>query len=167
MNFNPETPRVVGSLGALAQGDETDPGPGRLLIAPVIDLVLIILCVVVVTFSARRLERELTIELPVSDEAAPVRRSVAELVVNIDADGQIRLNGQEVDLTLLRRRFQRATGAFAGTDAVLLRADGATPHRRIIEILSACRAAGLRSVSFAIAPDEDPRGGPDGGTQGP
>lgn len=163
MNFDPES-STAGASG-FQPGDRTGETGIRALFAPLLDLVLILLALAVVAMATSREERAIDSErvirltLAASDQAVPARRGLREIVVNIDAAGRLFLNGQIIELAELAERFERAAKNFGETDGVLIRADGATPHRHIVGVLTACRRAGLRAVSFATQSARPPGNG--------
>jgi biopolymer transport protein ExbD len=82
-----------------------------------------------------------------------------EQIIEVRSDGQIILNGQVFDnedsrsmseLTATLRRF-KASSDLTGTPAMItIQADNDSVHQRAIDVMDACAAAGIRSVSFGM-----------------
>ena len=113
---------------------------------------LIIFFVVTTTFDARN---TLKLQLP-SAASATVEAPREPLVVVVDAEGRYFVGGSEV----LRRdaaSLREAIGKVAGDDksrAVILRADGKTPHQSVVMAMDAIGQLGFSRLSIATVPPE-------------
>ncbi|MEI6376405.1 MAG: biopolymer transporter ExbD, partial [bacterium] len=63
------------------------PEPRGFLIAPMVDILLVLLGFFMLTWSFSRQERELDVQMPSAGEAKEQRRSVGEVIINVKADG--------------------------------------------------------------------------------
>jgi len=120
-------------------------------IAPLIDVVflLIIFFMVVTQFTSAAFE---DMELPVArsgerSEAQPAGR----LVVNVHADGRLRVMGQDHTPESLQALLSREREAH-GPDRmnILVRGDRLTPWRKVAPVLAACAALGIKHVRVAV-----------------
>ena len=114
-------------------------------LAPLLDVVLLLLIFFVVTTSFT--EPRLALELPEAETAAPGEARV--LVVSIDADGTLAIGGEPVEQAELDRRLSEAAQA---DEELELRADAATPHGSVVEVLDRARKAGVTRVGIAATP---------------
>jgi biopolymer transport protein ExbD len=96
---------------------------------------------------------------------APVRRSSKKssisafpaappIIIDISPDGQVVANNQSfgtpTDKSLLTLRdWLKATQGFGGEDPVIIRPNAETRHERIIDVLNACAAAGIKNLTFS------------------
>lgn len=127
--------------------------------APMIDIVFLLLIYFMVTTSIIKQEADLGMQLP-----GEVRQTTAvvmpdEQIVEIYADGRVVLNGQVYDspdsrtmpdLTRVLRRFKQSAD-LANTPAMItIQAEDDAIHQRIIDVMDACAEAGIRSVSFGM-----------------
>ena len=58
-------------------------------LTPIIDMVFLLLVFFLVATTFHQTEREMRIALPAASSAGPISAILQELIVNIDADGQI------------------------------------------------------------------------------
>ena len=117
-------------------------------LVPMIDVVLVLLIFFMIATSLRH-ESELDLRLP---EAAgqPLPSHVAQLDVDIDADGRYAVNGQALasaDAAALKTALQAAA---QGRDLPLtLRADGRTAHQAVVTVLEVAGQLGLKQLAIA------------------
>ena len=131
--------------------DDADAGRPNIGMAPLVDIVLLLICFYLLVMQSMQNRTDDQIKLPtmVNNETSDV--IPAELVVNIDAAGLISLNGASVDLdglgTLLRSERSRAEASGTGIN-VVIRADGRQSYGLLDAAMNACRDAGLRGVTI-------------------
>lgn len=133
--------------------------PIPLQLAPMIDVLLLLLLFFIITLDMGRRETELEIMVPAADEGKDNNdRTSGEIVVNVRADGTIAVEGTEVTLDELLHKFQTIARVYKD-QAVILRLDEESKNKHTIDILNACHKAGIWNVSFATRPPE-PEGSP-------
>ncbi len=133
-----------------AQGDDSD----RIQLAPLVDIIFLLLVFLLSMFALARAERDLSVDLPEASSASHQSRGLRDLLVNVRADGQLVLNGEDVDVAGLEDVLREMALSFPA-DTVVIRADGETPHRRFVEVLDVCRRHGVKSVAVVTTPDEE------------
>lgn len=121
--------------------------PG-LQLAPMIDVVFLLLIFFLVTWSLARFETELDVRVPVAKQGADPNRSVGEIIVNVRKDGSLVLEGQGITPADLSDRLTRVAAHYKDV-AVILRGDRQTPYENIVNVLDLCRDAGIWNVAFA------------------
>ena len=111
----------------------------------VANLLLLLMLGVCAARAGSPLPSEIPVTLP---EAAgePAGRMLRALVLDVRADGLAVLAGQTLEGEKLAAVLARA--ASCGIEELQIRADAAVPHRRVVEILAVCRAAGIRRANF-------------------
>jgi biopolymer transport protein ExbD len=120
----------------------------RFQIAPMIDVVFLLLCFFITAQVFAQWETEIGIKLPTAESGAPPRRLPGEIILNVMADGRVILNGRELDDATLRDRLKRVAELFP-SQPVLIRADKATDYEHVIRVLDACRKVQIWNISFA------------------
>lgn len=129
-------------------------------LAPMIDIVFLLLIFFIVTWNYARFETVLDISVPAAEEGESRARPIGEIVVNVRADGEIIINNQVFTEEELLTRLQGIV-EFYRDQAVILRGDRATPYEDMINVLDICQKAGIWNIAFATTrPDEESGGGP-------
>ncbi len=115
---------------------------------PMIDIVflLIIFFMVATTFS--RVENDPAIQLPDADAARDDLRGPTTVVVNVRANGDVRIGERLYTQAELPRVF-REMAAESRRRIVVVRADARCRHEYFIQTLQACARAGLLDVRVA------------------
>lgn len=118
----------------------------RLGIAPLIDIVFLLLIFFMVT-SHFDLASGVKLELPemssrLTDEARK------ETTVVIDREGDTYLEGEQLEKTELEDRFRKRVQR-DGLERIILQADRETLHGTVLGVIDLARAAGVRSVIIA------------------
>jgi biopolymer transport protein ExbD len=126
----------------------TDESEEVLNLAPMIDVVFLLLIFFMVSTTFIEKEKELGIELPQAEAGEPSQHP-DELVINLLEDGTIKMNGEVLDpedgLRAALERFARATPDIP----VTVRGDRDVTWQRGIDVVSTCQVLGLRNVGLA------------------
>lgn len=117
-------------------------------LAPMIDIVFLLLIFFIVTWQFTRSETELSVSVPTAQEGADPERQSGEIVINILTDGTIRVEGATVDLEQLLAKLAPIAAAFEN-QPVRIRGDGGVEYQRIVEVIDTCQKAGIWNISFA------------------
>ncbi len=140
-----------------------EPMPPTFQIAPMIDVVFLLLIYFMVGTTLHKQEADIRFTLPGVAETNEAIDFPDEQIIEIRADGQVVVNDYAYDspaarrltqLTAMLTRFRQASEASQSTVAVTLAPDPATPHQRIVRVMDACAAAGITQVDFALGDDE-------------
>jgi biopolymer transport protein ExbD len=125
-------------------------------LAPMIDIVFLLLIFFIVTWSYARFETELDISVPAAEEGQDPKRTVGEIIVNVREDGTIVLNAITITEEELLGKLQRIA-AVHKDQAVILRGDSEATYNHIIKVLDICQKAGIWNVAFATSrPESSP-----------
>lgn len=124
------------------------PEPANMQLAPMIDIVFLLLIFFIVTWQFTRSETELKVSVPTAEEGAEPDRQMGEIVVSILADGTIRVEGATVDLPQLHVKLSNIAGQYKN-QPVRIRGDGEVAYQRIVQVIDTCQKAGIWNISFA------------------
>jgi biopolymer transport protein ExbD len=83
-----------------------------------------------------------------SEENAAAKPVEPGTVINILADGTIRIGGGKVDLTQLHEKLA-SMAAQNKNQPVVIRGDGEVSYKRVVEVIDTCQKAGMWNISFA------------------
>lgn len=120
----------------------------ELELAPMIDVVFLLLIFFIVTWQFARFERDMDISVPAAEEAEDQDRQAGEIIVNVRGDGSIILNGLAVTEDELLSKLQAISEAYPD-QAVILRGASDADFQSIINVLDEIKKAGIWNVAFA------------------
>jgi biopolymer transport protein ExbD len=124
------------------------PEPANMQLAPMIDIVFLLLIFFIVTWQFTRSETELSVSVPTAQEGADPQRQIGEIVINILGDGAIRVDGTTLDLEQLLEKLAKIAKEYEN-QPVRIRGDGGVKYQRIVEVIDTCQKAGIWNISFA------------------
>ena len=124
------------------------------LIAPMVDILLVLLGFFMLTWSFSRQERELDVQMPSAGEAKEQRRSVGEVIINVKVDGSLVMNRRTMTPDDLLATLSRVAELYPD-QAVVLRGDQRVDYGHIVQTLDLCRRANIWNVAFATAAQEN------------
>jgi len=129
----------------------------ELQIAPLIDVVFLLLIYFMVSSSLKRSEADLSLTLPGQVAQAQELKMPDEQIIEILANGSIVLNERnysdpsKADLAALEltlTRYREASQLANTTAMITIAAEDESVHERVIDVLNACAGAGITSVTF-------------------
>jgi biopolymer transport protein ExbD len=139
----------------MAGGGEKSDGDVGFQIAPMIDLILVLLVFFMSTVALKQIENELGIQLPGTTSAKDSSASQkVEQMVKIEGDNSVTVNdeqvgsGQDKDLQGLRAKLKEQTALFGDQTPVIIIPGPDVVHARVIDVLNACSASGVKNISF-------------------
>ena len=118
-----------------------------LRIAPLVDIVFLLLVFFLVATTFYDDERDLAISLSVAKEGAE-RASDHVTVINVREGGEILIHGRTVALEGLLATL-KDLGTSSAPPAVVIRCDAQASHDAFVRVLEACHESGVRDVSVA------------------
>lgn len=129
-------------------------------LAPMIDIVFLLLIYFMVTTTLIREEADLSLRLPADIEQEEPLDLPEEIYIDIDANGQVFFNGAPIDglddrdMPQLTDRLIRlkASADAAGVPVIVqITPDDNARHQRSMDILNACARANINAVAFAAS----------------
>ncbi|MBP6600877.1 MAG: biopolymer transporter ExbD [Verrucomicrobiales bacterium] len=125
----------------------------ELELAPMIDVVFLLLIFFIVSWQSARFERDMDISVPSAEEAENKDRQAGEIIINVRKDGTVILNGLEVTEEQLLAKLVAVSEAFPD-QAVILRGSSEASFQAIIDVLDHVKKAGIWNVAFATTRPE-------------
>ncbi len=110
---------------------------------PLIDMVFLLLIFFLVATTFHQTEREMQIALPNATFAGPISTALREIIINVDADGNIIVNGRILDPQDLQRLVEETVAANPD-QKVTVRGDRDTPYANIVRVLDICKGSGIQ-----------------------
>jgi len=130
--------------------DDADDEIVEINMVPLIDVMLVLLIVFMVT--APLLTHAVKLELPRASSSA-IDADRPSLGVEIDAEGRVHLDGEEIDGAALPVRFAEVAHRAPDTE-LLIRADRSVPYGTIARVMSQASRSGLARIGFVTDPRE-------------
>jgi biopolymer transport protein ExbD len=122
-------------------------------IAPMIDVIFLLLCFFIASQVFSQWETEIDIRLPTAETGKTPDRLPGEIIINILEDGMVVVNRQQLDEPALLSLLRRIVKLFPG-QPVLIRADRKTSYEHVIGVLDLCRQSDIWNISFATGTAE-------------
>ncbi len=121
----------------------------ELNIAPLIDMVFILLIFFLVTTS---FVREAGVDINRPTAATAVTKDKTNVLIAITRENRIFMDGREIDIRTVRSNVERAA-AENPEGGIVVVADKASNTGTAIQVMDQCRLSGARNVSIAASPD--------------
>lgn len=131
-------------------------------IAPMIDVVFLLLIYFMVSSTLERQEADLSFQLPGSVEQEEPMDLPDEQIIEIRESGQVVVNDYPYDSPELARfeelaamltRFREASAANKVESIVTISPAESVAHEQIVKVMDACSLAGIEAVNFALGDD--------------
>ncbi|HAS82931.1 MAG TPA: biopolymer transporter ExbD [Verrucomicrobia bacterium] len=123
-------------------------------LAPMIDIMFLLLCFFISAQIYAQWETEIDITLPTAKTGDLPDRLPSEIIINIRQDGVTVVNQRELDSDGLAALLKRIVELYPG-QPVLIRADLQTPYEHVIRTLDMCRKVDIWNISFATRAEEE------------
>lgn len=128
-------------------------------IAPMIDVVFLLLIYFMVSSTLARQEADLSFQLPGSVEQEEPLDLPDEQIIEIRDNGQVIVNDYAYDspgvarfeeLAAMLTRFREASSANKVEAIVTISPSESVAHAQIVKVMDACSLAGIKAVNFAL-----------------
>jgi len=119
-------------------------------LAPLVDVLLLLLIFFLLTWNAARNENELDVKVPKASAAKEKSAPIGDVVVNVKADGNVVVNRRTLsgpELTELLKSLVQLDAE----QAVVIRGDETGAYKNVVGVLNICSEAGVTNVAFATA----------------
>ena len=132
-------------------------------IAPMIDVVFVIMLFFMVMAGAVKVERELNTKLPGTAEASGPTDFVDEIIINITEQGEVTLNDEPMDTPTNREmpqlrgtllRLKQSSDAAKAPTLVTVVSEPDAKYARTVDVLDALAVAQIENVTFTVSEEE-------------
>ena len=124
-------------------------------IAPMVDVVFVLLLFFMASAGSQIIPKELTINLPSGRGESRPGPPPTQIIIDIFPDGKVQMNNKVYDnpgskeLPELRGWLKDTISKFGAEDPVIIRPDPQTKHERIVDVLNAAAASGVKNLTFS------------------
>lgn len=119
-------------------------------LAPLVDVLLLLLIFFLMTWNAARNENELDVKVPKASSAKEKSAPIGDVIVNVKADGNVVVNRRTLSVPELTELLKGLVQLNAD-QAVVIRGDETGAYKNVVGVLNVCSQAGVTNVAFATA----------------
>src|SRR6202790_2265973 len=119
-------------------------------LAPLVDVLLLLLIFFLMTWNAARNENELDVKVPKASAAKEKTAPIGDIVVNVRADGNVVVNRRTLNSAELTEMLKALVQLYPD-QAVVIRGDETGAYKNGVSVLNICREPGVTNVAFATA----------------
>jgi biopolymer transport protein ExbD len=119
-------------------------------LAPLVDVLLLLLIFFLMTWNAARNENELDVKVPKASSAKEKTAPIGDVVVNVKADGNVIVNRRTLTGPELTEMLKNLVQLYPD-QAVVIRGDETGAYKNVVSVLNICSEAGVTNVAFATA----------------
>lgn len=137
----------------MAGGGMSEDGDVGFQIAPMVDVVFVLLLFFMASAGSKVKERELTINLP-SGKSSTSDVPSTPIIIEIMPDGTVQSSGRVFDtptsreMPALRQWLTDTIDRFGDKDPVIIKPDPEAKHERIIDVLNSAAVAKVKKLTF-------------------
>jgi biopolymer transport protein ExbD len=122
-------------------------------IAPMVDVLIVLLCFFIVTWNFARKEMELDVKVPTAEHGGDPSLDVNQTVLNLKEDGSLVMNTKPITYEELAVKMDEL--AKINPDyAIILRGHENVPYKYVAKVLDICRGANIWNVAFPVTKPE-------------
>src|SRR5436189_6352597 len=119
-------------------------------LAPLVDVLLLLLIFFLMTWNAARNEDEHDVKVPKASAAKEKTAPIGDIVVNVKADGNVVVNRRTLNSAELTEMLKGLVQLYP-EQAVVIRGDESGAYKNVVGVLNVCSEAGVTNVAFATA----------------
>ena len=123
-------------------------------LAPMIDIMFLLLCFFIAAQIYAQWESEIDIKLPTAKTGEVPDRLPSEIIINVRESGETIVNQRLLSHSGLADLLERIVAIYPG-QPVLIRADKRTDYEHVIGVLDLCRQVDIWNISFATSTVEE------------
>jgi biopolymer transport protein ExbD len=124
-------------------------------IAPMVDILLVLLVFFIVTWNFALTENELDVKVPSAVNAKEQQPFLQQVVLNIRKDGTVVLNRKELNREDLLQKLTQLAELYPD-QAVILRGDEQLSFQGLVNVVDVCREANIWNLIFATSVPQKP-----------
>jgi biopolymer transport protein ExbD len=122
--------------------------PIQLQLAPMIDVILFLLCFFLLTWNLARYEQDLEVKVPVAKNGKDPARLPGEVIINLRKDGSIELERSVLTMDQLAQKLTAISQVYPD-QVVIIRGDMHAQFDDLVKIMDVCKGAKLTNIAFA------------------
>jgi biopolymer transport protein ExbD len=127
--------------------------PIQLQLAPMIDVIMFLLCFFLLTWNLSRYEQDIAVKVPTARNGEQPKNLPGEIILNLKQDGSVELERSTVTIPELQTKLAQISQVYPD-QPVILRGAEEVPYKFVVKVLDTCRAAKLTNIFFSVNPEK-------------
>jgi biopolymer transport protein ExbD len=127
--------------------------PIQLQLAPMIDVIMFLLCFFLLTWNLSRYEQDIAVKVPTARNGEAPKNLPGEIILNLRKDGSVELERSTVTIPELQAKLAQISQVYPD-QPVILRGAEEVPYKFVVKVLDTCRAAKLTNIFFSVNPEK-------------
>jgi biopolymer transport protein ExbD len=127
--------------------------PIQLQLAPMIDVIMFLLCFFLLTWNLSRYEQDIAVKVPTARNGEQPKNLPGEIILNLRQDGSVELERSTVSIDELQAKLAQISQVYPD-QPVILRGAEEVPYKFVVKVLDTCRAAKLTNIFFSVNPEK-------------
>jgi biopolymer transport protein ExbD len=127
--------------------------PIQLQLAPMIDVIMFLLCFFLLTWNLSRYEQDIAVKVPTARNGEAPKNLPGEIILNLRRDGSVELERSTVSIPELQAKLAQISQVYPD-QPVILRGAEEVPYKFVVKVLDTCRAAKLTNIFFSVNPEK-------------
>lgn len=131
------------------------PPQASIPLAPMIDVVFLLLIFFIVTWKFSRDEVDLNVSVPSSEMGENDKRPLGEIIINVREGGVLTVENNILTEEQLRNKLESISMEYQdektgkSRQPVRIRGSANVEYQRIVEVIDLCQKAGIWNISFS------------------
>lgn len=117
-------------------------------LTPMVDVVMLLIIFFLVGSQFNKPERQYEINLPTASDAQPLTSLPDEIVVNVDKNGVLLVDGETLTAAALEATLREAQRRYED-QVVIIRGDAEGAYQNVMNILNLCKRTRITNVQLA------------------
>jgi biopolymer transport protein ExbD len=131
--------------------------PIQLQLAPMIDVVMFLLCFFLLTWNLSRYEQDIAVKVPTARNGQQPKNLPGEIIINLKKDGTIELERSVITLDALKTKLSEISQVYPD-QPVILRGDEGVPYGAMIKVIDTLKGSNLSNIYFSVNPEKGATG---------
>lgn len=126
------------------------PGSIAFQLAPMLDVVFLLLIFFIVTQTFSLTEQDLDVKVPSAEKGEKAdSRAINEIILNVRKDGTVTINREVFSLDSLGAKMRRMAVAGGDKTPVLIRGDADCSYQDIVNVIDVCLKERIYNIRFS------------------
>jgi biopolymer transport protein ExbD len=127
--------------------------PIQLQLAPMIDVIMFLLCFFLLTWNLSRYEQDIAVKVPTARNGEQPKNLPGEIILNLRKDGTIELERSPISIDALKMKLNQISQVYPD-QPVVLRGDEGVTYGSVIKVIDTLKGSNLSNIYFSVNPEK-------------